>query len=116
FEITDKERPVIFLTHMEHHSNQTSWLETIATVEIIKNCPKGLVDLNSLEELLEKYKDRELKIASVTGCSNVTGIITPYYEIAEMMHKANGYCFVDFACSGPYVDIDMHPKENTLAE
>src|SRR5690349_8342514 len=28
-------RPVVFVTHMEHHSNHTSWLETIATVEII---------------------------------------------------------------------------------
>ncbi len=26
-----------------------------------------------------------------------------------MMHKAGGYCFVDFACSAPYVKIDMHP-------
>ena len=28
-------RPIVFITHMEHHSNQTSWLETIADVEII---------------------------------------------------------------------------------
>jgi selenocysteine lyase/cysteine desulfurase len=27
------------------------------------------------------------------------------------MHAAGGYCFVDFACSAPYVDIDMHPEE-----
>ena len=26
------------------------------------------------------------------------------------MHQAGGYCFVDFACSAPYVEIDMHPK------
>jgi selenocysteine lyase/cysteine desulfurase len=28
-------RPVVFITHMEHHSNQLTWLETVATVEII---------------------------------------------------------------------------------
>jgi selenocysteine lyase/cysteine desulfurase len=28
--IPDDIRPVVFVTHMEHHSNQTSWLETIA--------------------------------------------------------------------------------------
>jgi selenocysteine lyase/cysteine desulfurase len=27
------------------------------------------------------------------------------------MHENNGYCFVDFAASAPYVDIDMHPDE-----
>ena len=103
------ERPVIFVTHMEHHSNQTSWLETIAQVEIINATSDGLVDVSHLEELVSKYSERPLKIASVTACSNVTGIQTPYHDIAGIMHRAGGYCFVDFACSGPYVDIDMHP-------
>lgn len=104
-------RPVVFITHMEHHSNQTSWLETLMTVEIIQPTVDGLVDLNSLDELLEKYKDRPLKLASVTACSNVTGIVTPYHQIAQKLHQAGGYCFVDFACSAPYVHIDMHPSE-----
>jgi|688.fasta_scaffold47474_6 selenocysteine lyase/cysteine desulfurase len=104
------EKPVVFVTHMEHHSNHTSWLETIADVEIIDSTSEGLVDTKHLEKLLEIYKERKLKIASVTSCSNVTGIFTPYYEIAEMMHNAGGLCFVDFACSGPYVDINMHPE------
>ena len=29
------------------------------------------------------------------------------------MHSNNGLCFVDFACSAPYIDINMHP-ENEL--
>ena len=105
------QRPVVFVTHMEHHSNQTSWLETIAHVEIIDATEDGLVDVAHLEKLVDKYRDRALKIASVTSCSNVTGIQTPYHDIARVMHRAGGYCFVDFACSGPYVDIDMHPAD-----
>jgi selenocysteine lyase/cysteine desulfurase len=27
------------------------------------------------------------------------------------MHQHNGYCFVDFAASAPYVNINMHPAE-----
>lgn len=42
----------------------------------------------------------------------MTGIKTPYHEMAAMMHKHNGLCFVDFACSAPYVDIDMHPADS----
>lgn len=34
--LSEKERPVVFLTHMEHHSNHTSWLETVADVELIR--------------------------------------------------------------------------------
>ncbi|HQX43275.1 MAG TPA: aminotransferase class V-fold PLP-dependent enzyme [Saprospiraceae bacterium] len=109
--LTESERPVVFITHMEHHSNQTSWLETIADVEIIQPDSNGLVDLEYFQLLLDKYKSRKVKFAAVTSCSNVTGIFTPYHKIAAMIHAAGGYCFVDFACSAPYVEINMHPIE-----
>ena len=109
--IPDEMRPIVFISHMEHHSNQTSWLETIADVEIIPGCVQGLFCIENLEKLLVKYKDRTTKIASITSCSNVTGIKTPYHEVAKLMHQNNGLCFVDFACSGPYVKIDMHPED-----
>jgi selenocysteine lyase/cysteine desulfurase len=104
-------RPIVFVTEMEHHSNHISWLETIATVEIIKTGEDGNVDLECFRSLLEQFKHRKTKIAAVTACSNVTGIQTPYHEIAKLIHAHNGLCFVDFAASAPYVDIDMHPPE-----
>lgn len=107
--IRPEDRPVIFVTHMEHHSNQTSWIETIAEVVIIGADNEGRADLDSFASLLEKYKDRKLKIAAITSYSNVTGLDTPYHKMAGMIHRAGGYCFVDFACSAPYIDIDMHP-------
>lgn len=110
--IPDEIKPIIFITHMEHHSNQTSWLETIADVEIIPYCDKGLVCMRSFEKLLIKYKDRKIKIASVTACSNVTGIQPEVFKISKIIHKYKGLCFVDYACSAPYVDIDMHKDED----
>ena len=110
-EISERARPVVFVTHMEHHSNQTSWLETIADVIIINATQEGLPDLNHLETLLKKYKNRAIKIAAITSCSNVTGVFTPYHQIAKMMHQNDGKCFVDFACSAPYIDINMHPAD-----
>ena len=109
-DIPDEIRPVVFITHMEHHSNQTSWLETIAKVEVIPPGKEGLFSLKNLEKLLNKYKNYPLKIASVSGGSNVTGIQTPYHAISKLMHQHGGVCFVDFACSAPYVTIDMHPE------
>ena len=114
-QIPDEIRPVVFISHMEHHSNQTSWLETIAKVEVIPPDDEGLFCLKNLEALLEKYKDCTLKIASIVGGSNVTGIQTPHHAVAELMHKHGGVCFVDFACSAPYVDIDMHPENEDQA-
>lgn len=107
------EKPVVFITHMEHHSNQTSWLESICEVVLIPYDDAGLPDLGQFENLLIQYQNRSLKIASVTACSNVTGVITPFYQIAEIIHRQGGYCFVDFACSAPYVHMDLHP-ENPL--
>jgi selenocysteine lyase/cysteine desulfurase len=109
--VPESVRPVVFLTHMEHHSNQTSWLETICTVEIIRPDEAGLVDMRHLDELLEKYATRPIKIASVTSCSNVTGVFTPYRAIARRLHDAGGWCFVDFACSAPYIPIAMHTSD-----
>jgi len=104
-------RPVVFISHMEHHSNQTSWLETMAKVEIIPPGEDGLFDIENLKILLEEYKDYTLKIASITAGSNVTGIQTPYHEVSKLMHKHEGVCFVDFACAAPYIDINMHPED-----
>ncbi len=109
--LSEADRPVVFVTHMEHHSNQTSWIETIADVRVIEADADGLVNTSSLRALLETYRDRHVKIAAVTSCSNVTGLFTPYHEIAGIMHRAGGVCFVDFACSAPYIEIDMHPAD-----
>ena len=109
--LKEDEKPVVFVTHMEHHSNQTSWMETIAEVVIVPKGEDGLVSLANFTAAIEKYKHRKTKIAAITACSNVTGIITPYMDIAEIIHQYEGVCFVDFACSAPYVDIDMHEDD-----
>lgn len=104
-------RPVVFVTHMEHHSNHISWLETCADVICIKPDGNGLIDLNHLEESLKEYKNRRVKIGSFTACSNITGIQTPYHQMAKVMHQHGGICFVDFAASAPYISINMHPAD-----
>lgn len=110
--VPQEDKPIVFISHMEHHSNQTSWLETIADVVVVPACEKGLFSLDQFTAQVKKYQDRSIKIASITSCSNVTGIKTLYHEVAKIMHQNNGLCFVDFACSGPYVKIDMHPEDS----
>ncbi|MGY0425593.1 MAG: aminotransferase class V-fold PLP-dependent enzyme [Polaribacter sp.] len=110
-QIPEEIRPIVFVSHMEHHSNQTSWLETIADVEVVPCNNEGLVCLESFEKAIQKHKHRNIKIASITSCSNVTGIKTAYHKVAKLIHSYNGLCFVDFACCAPYVDINMHPAE-----
>ena len=94
-EVDENLKPLIFVSHMEHHSNQTSWLETIDDVVIIPNNEDGNINLEELERLLSKFENRTNKIVAITGCSNVTGIQTPYHEVAKITHQHNGLCFVD---------------------
>lgn len=107
--IPKEDRPVVFITHMEHHSNHTSWLESTADVEVIEPNQDGLVNIEHFAQLLDKYKDRKVKIGSFTAASNVTGIQPDYYKLSKMIHQYNGLCFVDFAAAAPYVKINMHP-------
>ncbi len=108
----DNDAPVVFLTHMEHHSNHISWLETSAEVVVLE--PDENLDVNpkELERQLQQYSHRSVKIGSFSAASNVTGFVPPYRELARIMHRYGGVAFVDFAASAPYVDIDMHPVDD----
>ncbi len=111
FSIPKELRPVVFVTHLEHHSNHTTWHETLADVVVLKPTSEGLVDLEDLHDVLRKYKNRKVKIGSFTACSNVTSVPTPYHTMAKVMHEHGGLCFVDFAASAPYVPMNMHQKD-----
>ncbi len=110
-DIPNEKRPVVFLTHTEHHSNHMSWFETLADVVVLEPSPDLTVNPETLRREIIKYKDRPLLIGSFSACSNVTGYFPPYYELARIMHENNGYCFIDFAASAPYVEMDMHPSD-----
>ncbi|MCF8239837.1 MAG: aminotransferase class V-fold PLP-dependent enzyme [Melioribacteraceae bacterium] len=110
--IAIENKPLVILTHMEHHSNQTSWVECMVDIEILKRTEDGLPDLMHLRDILKSNINRKLIIGSFTACSNVTGIITPYPEMAEIMHEYNRLCFIDFSASAAYVDINMHPEND----
>ncbi|MBK8232700.1 MAG: aminotransferase class V-fold PLP-dependent enzyme [Candidatus Eisenbacteria bacterium] len=110
-ELPESDRPVVFITHMEHHSNQTSWLETLADVVAVEPDERGLVSVENLDRELARFRGRTRKIGAFTACSNVTGVRVPYHDLARVMHAHGGVCFVDFAASAPYVEIDMHPHD-----
>lgn len=109
-EVLEKDRPVVFITHMEHHSNHTSWLESIAEVVILEPDSQLMVQPEELEKQLKLYASRPVKIGAFSAASNVTGIRPPYRELARIIHRHGGIALVDFAAAGPYDPIDMHPE------
>jgi len=105
-----KRQPVVFVGPYEHHSNEISWRENLATVVEVRLDSNGSVDLVHLESLLQEpaYQDR-MRIGSFSAASNVTGMRTPVHEIAALLHRFDAIACFDYAASAPYVEIDMNP-------
>ena len=109
-------QPVVFVGPYEHHSNEISWRENLATVVTVRMDSEGGIDLQHLEELLQDpaYKGRQ-RIGSFSAASNVTGIKSPVHEIAVLLHRYDAIACFDYAASAPYVEIDMNPSAGKYA-
>ena len=104
-----KNRPVIFVSPYEHHTNELMWRESFAEVVIIQLNSEGMLDLQDLEHKisLDSYKNRK-KLASFSAGSNITGLTTKIYEVAKICHRHHVPILFDFAAIAPYVEIDMN--------
>ena len=104
-------QPVVFIGPYEHHSNELSWRQSIATTVQVQLDASGQIDLAHLEELLQRpeYQGRKL-IGSFSAASNVTGMRSDVRRIAALLHKYGALACFDYAACAPYVDIDMNPE------
>ena len=104
-------QPVVFIGPYEHHSNEISWRQSLATTVQVQLDASGHVDLAHLEELLQdpRYQNRK-RIGSFSAASNVTGIRSDVRKIAGLLHKYDALACFDFAACAPYVAIDMNPE------
>lgn len=96
---------VVLSTFMEHHSNDLPWRGKFK-VDYIETDDCGRLLLDDLEGKLKKYNGK-VKLVAVTGASNVTGYINPYYEIAKLAHKYGAFILVDGAQLIPHRKFDM---------
>jgi selenocysteine lyase/cysteine desulfurase len=105
-----RHQPVVFVGPYEHHSNEISWRESLATVVEVAMADDGGIDLDHLEALLQDpaYQGR-LRIGSFSAASNVTGMRSPVHQLAHLLHRYDALAFFDYAASAPYVPIDMNP-------
>jgi len=104
-------QPVVFIGPYEHHSNEISWRQSMATTIEVRLDASGNIDLVHLEELLKdpSYADR-LRIGSFSAASNVTGMRSDVRGIASLLHAHGAIACFDFAACAPYVEIDMNPE------
>jgi selenocysteine lyase/cysteine desulfurase len=106
---TGDDRPIIIISDNEHHSNFLPWKNADLDMAIVSSKSDGIIDSDQLTTLLEKYANRKTRIASLTACSNVTGVIQPVEQLTMQLKRAGWTVCFDFACSAPYVPICMRP-------
>ncbi|GFH58066.1 aminotransferase class V-fold PLP-dependent enzyme [Chaetoceros tenuissimus] len=107
--VPEEEKPVVFISSYEHHSNELMWRESpVVRCVVIREGFDGTPDLNHLRDELQSFsKDNVPMIGSFSSGSNVTGMKTPVKSIAKLLHGFGAYAFFDYAGVGAYVDIDM---------
>jgi selenocysteine lyase/cysteine desulfurase len=110
-DLFDKGQPVVFIGPYEHHSNEVSWRESLATTVQVQMDASGNIDLAHLEELLRDpaYQNRT-RIGSFSAASNVTGMRSDVRSISSLLHAHDAIACFDFAACAPYVEIDMNPE------
>ncbi len=101
---------IVLSTFMEHHSNDLPWRDKFLLYYVTVN-DEGKLDVNDFERKLKKYSGK-LKLVTVTGASNVTGLKNPIYEIARLAHQYGAMILVDGAQLVPHCPVDMKPHNS----
>jgi cysteine desulfurase / selenocysteine lyase len=105
-----REGDVVITTLMEHHSNDLPWRKYAKVVHIGVD-DSGYCDLAALRAAFESHTGR-VRFLAITGASNITGIVNPVHELAELAHRHGALMFVDAAQLAPHRKIAMLPHED----
>jgi selenocysteine lyase/cysteine desulfurase len=104
------DRDIVLVSTLEHHSNDLPHRAYGNQIEHIPLCGTGPqlgnIDVSALESLLQRYTGRVNYIA-VTGVSNVTGVINPLTEIAELAHRYDVFLIVDAAQMAAHMPVHI---------
>ncbi len=98
---------IVVTTDFEHNSNYVPWLTLCDVAGIaLKRTPSGndgVFDLEAFKNTME----HDVKLVSVTQCSNVTGCTVPIKEVTEIAHDFGATVLVDGAQGAPHLQVDL---------
>ena len=106
-ELSGKENVV--LTEYEHYANISPWLELkrrglVKEVRFAKFDPRtALLDLSHLESLV----DKDTRVISVAGVSNVLGSKTPLDQVLRIARSASAYTIMDAVHTVAHIPVDV---------
>ncbi len=101
-----RERPLVVISLLEHHSNILPWIEAVGRhhVRVVGITADGRLDVEHYERILREEGHR-VRLCAISGASNVTGVLTPVHDLAERAHAVGAQIMVDAAQLAPHRPI-----------
>lgn len=108
FGIRGAAEALVLIGPYEHHSNILPWRESGAEVRMIPEAPGGGPDMEVLAATLRAAEGRPV-VGAFSAASNLTGVLTDVRAVTRLLKSHGARSVWDYACGGPYLDIDMAP-------
>jgi len=109
------ERDVVITSIMEHHSNdlphRKHFPEVVHVPAEMGKKSIGRIHMERLREALDEYGER-VNYVAITGVSNVTGIVNPIHDVAELAHRHGALIVVDAAQMAAHLPIRVSGHED----
>lgn len=104
------DRDVVVTSIMEHHSNdlphRKHFPKVVHVPAEVTRSSIGRVNMERLAEAMAEHGEK-VNYITITGVSNVTGIINPIHDIAELAHEYGALIVVDAAAMAAHQPIQM---------
>ena len=97
--------PLVLVSPYEHHSNELSFREGLCDYLRVPLSESGEIDLLALERILKLNAARRI-IGSFSAASNVTGVVSDYKKISELIRAAGGIVAFDCAALSSHANLD----------
>ena len=97
--------PLVLVSPYEHHSNELSFREGLCDYLRVPLSESGEIDLLALERILKINTGRRI-IGSFSAASNVTGVVSDYKKISELIRAAGGIIAFDCAALSSHANLD----------
>nr|WP_314564044.1 aminotransferase class V-fold PLP-dependent enzyme [uncultured Campylobacter sp.] len=97
--------PLVLVSPYEHHSNELSFREGLCDYLRVPLSEGGEIDLLALERILKLNAGRRI-IGSFSAASNVTGVVSDYKKISELIRAAGGIVAFDCAALSSHANLD----------
>src|SRR5258705_912732 len=97
----------IVVTGLDHQANVDPWIAAARDSEaIVRSWEPDLTDCPVSLDALDEVLNERTRLVAVGWASNAVGTINPIREIADRVHRAGAWLYVDAVHAAPHLPLD----------